>query len=203
MKKLLALTLTTILLITSLMLTSCDAAVDIVEQYVPELKEYLPEFILRHTVTEEEWNQNAKLENFSGKIVLTFDDESIEMLFKCTKNAYMLDESYYVTVNDSNYYLEETESGWVAYPGGFQGINVLTDTDFNDFKYDESKKAYVNKDFEEGKNEVIYKFENGVLVYAKSVALLSEESENALTIEIIITDVGTTVIKLPEYTFAE
>ena len=145
------------------------------------------------------------MKNYTQNMKMTNGDESIEMVVKYADNAIDMDGTIYTEVNGESIYINKTENGWVAYSmGGSMSTDGLFSTmNFNDFEYDEEKQVYVNKDFEEGKNEQYIKFENGVLVSISGVSELLEGTEVYVTIEVTITNIGTTVVEIPEYTFAE
>ena len=96
MKKLLSLALVAVMLCTTLMLTSCEAVMKLVQMYyIMDM-----ESNIRYTVTEEEWNAAINLENYSTEYVTNITGEEVRTLYKFTKDGYRLNsddkEEFYI-----------------------------------------------------------------------------------------------------------
>lgn len=209
MKKFLSLTLVAMMLLTTLMLTSCDAVMEMLKQYIPGLDSGV-----RYTVTEAEWNAAFKMENYTAESKITSDGETSISTYKFTKDGYYLKsdyvETFYVFKGETCYLLEEGANGMVAtWAGSVESHNIIkqliSGEEFSDFKYDESKKAYVLEENESMGEQTIYgtmelRFENGVLV---NVTITLTMGSNKLVMENAISNVGTTVVDIPKYTMGE
>lgn len=160
---------------------------------------------VRYTVTEEEWNawttyQNYTIEQrYGGKGEYCITN-------KYTENALEFEDgSIILFIDDKQYSLDETEDGYVAYDcteleyaheGLLSGGYV-----YDEFTYDEELGAYVLDMIEEMGMIWEVRFENGV-----PVGILYNEytdGEVSYVISNTYTNVGTTVIDIPEYEIQE
>ena len=152
----------------------------------------------RYTITAEEWAALADQYNYT--LETTYEDEE-PYTQKYTKDAIEIDESIILFVDDKQYQLVEGEDGWIAddvtYADFWHG-GLLSNINFEDFFYDESICAYVNKDYEEEGSKLVIKFENGLPV--SSVSFLLGEEDTPIVQHLYI-NIGTTVINIPEFTF--
>lgn len=207
MKKILSLTLVAVMLCTTLMLTSCDAVMEMLKQYIPGLDSGV-----RYTVTEAEWMAAINMENYTvvENSNVSLDGETTT-LYKYTKDGYYLKagskEKFYAFEGDECYLLEKGENGMVGKYAGSEKINRLpmfwiSDASLSAFTYDEANHAYVfseEMEIMEGFTKKVafeVRFENGVLVNL-TVAI----GDNFSTYT--ISDVGTTVVDIPKYTIGE
>lgn len=209
MKKLLSLTLVALVLLTSLV--SCDMEtakgylINFLEQFTttPETQE---EF--RTTITEEEWNATFQSANFT--ITVTARDEGGRIAVTDSAIIYEVNTgeiSMGILVDVANEcLLSETKAGWLAYymeglSAELEEIGGITlemiglspdEGSFAELVYNEETKAYTMS--EEGSTGEFF-FEDGLL--AKGT-ISTGEGDYAQSYE--ITNVGTTVIEIPEYT---
>ena len=199
MKKILSLTLVAMMLLSTLMLTSCDAVMELLQQYISGL---VPE--VRYTVTEEEWNAAVKMENYT---VTSKNEDGTVDVYKFSKDGYISDTEYgkrtYVFKDGNAYYLNQVGDSWVADSFGIDArthtpLMLLDGLSFSNFTYDEARQAYVYA--VEGEGELVVAFENGDMVKLAMIMALGEKS---LTFEYVISDVGTTVVDIPQYTMGE
>ena len=199
MKKLLSLMLVAMMLLATLMLTSCDAVMELLQQYITGL---VPE--VRYTVTEAEWNAAVKMENYT---VTSKNEDGTVDVYKFSKDGYISDTEYgkriYVFKDGNAYYLNQVGDEWVPDSFGMDArthtpLMLLDGLSFSDFTYDEARKAYVCG--EESEVEVVMAFENGVMV---KLAMTFIFGEKWITMEYVISDVGTTVVNIPKYTMPD
>lgn len=208
MKKLLSLTLVALVLLTSLV--SCDMEtakgylVNFLEQFTttPETQKEI-----RTTITQEEWNATFQSANFT--ITVTAGDEGGRIAVTDSAIIYEVNSdglSMGILVDVANEcLLSETKAGWLAYymeglsaELGEMGDITLEmiglspdESSFAELVYNEETKAYTIA--EEGSTGEFF-FEDGLL--SKGVISMGE-GEYATSYE--ITNVGTTVIEIPEY----
>ena len=171
-----------------------------IPEYVFEEKEDV-----RTTVTEEEWNSWINCTNFTLEYVS--DEDSF--IYKSTENAIEMESGTIILfIDDKQYYLKETENGYVAYDctdmefthngllsGGFV---------YDEFVYNELLGAYVFDGLDESGVWWEVKFENGVPVSIVWMEIIEVDGvEKTFITGKMYTDVGTTVIDIPDYVFAE
>ena len=158
---------------------------------------------VRYTVTEEEWNawttyKNYTIEQYYGDIehfVIKYTDNAIEF----EKGQIILFEG------DKQYSIRETENGYVASDATglefTQGELLGGGYVYDEFVYDEELCAYVLDLVAEMGMYWEVKFEDGIPVSI----IYNEFEENGEVFAIIsyYTNVGTTVIDIPEYDFEE
>ena len=207
MKKILSLTLVAVMLCTTLMLTSCDAVMEMLQQYIPGLDSGV-----RYTVTEAEWMAAINMENYTvvENSNVSLDGETTT-LYKYTKDGYYSKsgskEKFYAFEGDECYLLEKGENGMVGTYAGSAKINRLptfwiSGASLSEFTYDEANHAYVfseEMEIMEGFTKKVafeVRFENGVLVNL-TVAIGDNFSKYT------ISDIGTTVVDIPKYTLGE
>ena len=201
MKRLLSLILVAIMLLTTLMLTSCDPIAS-VKGFVNKAlgkEEETPE--VRTTINEMEWRKTYSITNYTlnaevlgEKIAIASDDKVAAMSY------YGMD--FIIDLSTGCFIME----GAQGYMGATLGKDVFPITNialgemgllpeiaFSELVYDEEIKAYTYKD-EESMLLCEFRFENGKLVYALMLPIdVTEEGK------IEVTNVGTTVVELPEY----
>lgn len=209
MKKLLSLTLVALVLLTSLV--SCDMEtakgylINFLEQFTttPDTQE---EF--RTTITKEEWNAAFNSTNFT--IEMVYGESGALIVVDGAAIKYEINEGDYsmsILVDIENEcMLSQTKAGWLAfYMEGLSAelgesgsitlgmIGISPDEDsFAELTYNEETKSYTRS---EGGVTAEFFFEYGLL--AKGT-ITAGEGEYAQTYE--ISNVGTTVIEIPEYT---
>lgn len=206
MKKLLSLALVAVMLCTTLMLTSCEAVMKLVQlYYIMDM-----ESNIRYTVTEEEWNAAINLENYSTEYVTNITGEEVRTLYKFTKDGYRLNsddkEEFYIFQEDTCYLLEKHGEEYVASEAGYaKDHNVLAfwlhNLSLSDFTFDESIHAYVLTEISSGYEiKLLVEFENGVIV--SMYTTLADET-GVMFQDYLIYSVGTTTIDFPQYTMGE
>ena len=209
MKRFLSLTLVAIMLLSTLMLTSCDP-VGSVKGFVNKVLGREEESV-RTTITAEEWAQASLLENFTMTISQSYSDGyNINVVAKYTADVvymcYSYDfngqnytsESYYDLKEKCEVYLDEN-GAWVGeyfadienmLPGSF-----ISEINFENLVYDKDTKSYVFEDEYERYN--VY-FENGNLI---RIVVTSTDLETPATAT--MDNFGTTTVTLPKYTVVE
>lgn len=210
MKKLLSLTLVMLMLITSTMLTSCDAILDMI----------FPKESIVRTVTEEEWYASLEITNFEVIVDINHTTWVQKGNLKFTDNGshvkYISDgteiENMTVCQNGVWYSIEKkgdtyvgVESRDYTYTLGEYLEGVLVIPGYSEFTFDEARGAYVKGEYSEyGTQEMLMHFENGVLtkfeILANGIDPNGNEVSGYMTFEIV--NVGTTVIDIPEFTVA-
>ena len=162
-------------------------------------EEYIPEDEIRYTVTQEEWDAAVAETNFTLERIE--DGESLTVQ-KYTDYALDIDGSIFIFIGDKTYDLVEEEDGWFAYDCTYLEFSItylLDGCDMADFEYDEEEQAYLYKYWEDYGYTVAIQFENGLPV---SMTLVNIEDESNVILR-LFTNVGTTVIDLPEYEIVE
>ena len=157
---------------------------------------------VRYTVTEEEWNYWTTCKNYT--IEQYYGD--IHLIHKYTEEALMLhDGDIILFIGDKQYSLNETEDGYIA-----QDCTGLEITNagllsggyvYDEFTYDEELGAYVLEVTEDVRMRWEVRFENGVpvsIIYKKYDGDIETVVSRSL-----YTNVGTTVIDIPDYVFEE
>jgi hypothetical protein len=158
---------------------------------------------VRYTVTEEEWNvwttyKNYTIEQYYGDIehfVIKYTDNAIEF----EKGQIILFEG------DKQYSISETENGYVASDATglefTQGELLGGGYVYDEFVYDEELGAYVLDLVAEMGMYWEVKFEDGIPVSV----IYNEFEENGEIFAIIsyYTNVGTTVIDIPEFVYED
>lgn len=209
MKKLLSLTLVALVLLTSLV--SCDMEtakgylINFLEQFTttPDTQE---EF--RTTITKEEWNAAFNSTNFT--IEMVYGESGALIVVDGAAIKYEINEGEYsvsILVDVENEcMLSETKAGWLAFYmeglsaelGESGGVTLEMigmspeEGSFAKLVYNEETESYTLN--EDGVNAEFF-FEDGLL--AKGT-ISTGEGDHAQSYE--ITNVGTTVIEIPEYT---
>lgn len=159
----------------------------------------------KYTITKEEWNALVGQCNYT---VESKDNEGsifYNYIQKYTEQAIDLNGTIVIFLEDKQYTLSEEETGWIATDCtslNFEKGCLLVNYNFEDFTYDESKNVYVSEIQDQNYwNEIL--FENGVLIKITTFIMKEDLNlENCHKIEKVFTNIGTTVIDIPEYTFA-
>ena len=162
-------------------------------------EEAIPEDEIRYTVTQEEWDAAVAETNFTLERI---EDGETLTVQKYTDYALDIDGSIFMFIGDRIYDLVEEEDGWFAYDCTYLEFSItylLDGCDMADFEYDEEEQAYLYKYWEDYGYTVAIKFENGLPV---SMTLVNIEDESNVILR-LYTNVGTTVIDLPEYEIVE
>ena len=195
MRRILSLTLVAVMLLSTLMLVSCDAVIDLLGGIFGDE--------VRTTITEVEWQKTLLLDNYTVTANSdTNSDTNLEVLragsaqsFKMSYNGQSLN---YLADTQKGIAFIETPIGWTAteVEGGdlLGNTNVSLSALFEGLKYEDLVYDYATKSYT-GKTEQFIAelhFEDGVLTYAM---LLSLESTEVGMLE--IKDVGKTVVNLP------
>lgn len=213
MKRFLSLTLVAIMLLSTLMLTSCDAlnqAKDFVHGLLGISEEEKEEVIT--TITEDEWVKAYSLNNFTITMSQEYDGYGMDMSMAVTADAakvsmkyvtaggnmdveayFDIKEGYEITPDGQGKWIgSKTSSSIVVDIVGLE--EFLSEISFSDLVYEEDSKSYVYDDTED---ETIYTFyfENGSII--RIIATSTDpEYPASLTVE----NIGTTIVTLPEYT---
>ena len=198
MKRLLAFVLLVVMLASTFALTSCElikVQIDtsglwgLIDKIVG--KETSTE--VRYTITQEEWNANIHMRNFTmvaGR----------GTYFKQTEQAVEVEGQMMVRKNGVDYLLSKDGYKWYGTPcDDFPVTYTLyerfeMDFKFTDLVYNEEYHSY---DLEIYEDEIMsFSFENGVLVY---ITIIFDYESMTIGFK----DVGTTVIDIPEFTIVE
>ena len=153
---------------------------------------------VRYTVSAEEWERFAREYNYTVENIKPGEDSHFQ---RYTEDVIEIGGYIVIFVDDKQYGLEEGANGWVAYDctiANYWHGGLLEEAKFSDYFYDESARAYVNCDFEEKGTRVEIKFENGLPV-CSTTALVG--AENEYLSKLIFTNIGNTVINVPDFTF--
>ena len=196
MKKILSLMLVAIMLLTTILLTSCDLfGTDTTTTTTTQKQD--PPKEARTTVSEEEWNKMDDLTNFTyvmkqGEYSMTYAVADTKLYIDYLGAKQIIDINAKLLVGESSI-------GWLAanmpddvaenYKMNLGSIGMVSLPDYEEMVYDEESKAYI-KDY--SYSTVKFCFENGVLSYCKYD--MSSEAEEAY---IEIKDVGKTTV--PQY----
>lgn len=152
---------------------------------------------VRYTVTEEEWNAAVVEPNYTVELV--GDGESY--FIKHTADAMELSSTLIVFVDDKQYEIELEDGEYIAYDITYVDYwhgGMLESFIYDEFTYDEEKGVYYYDGIEEAGTKWEVRFENGVLVYVDIITYEDGEPVRGDTQR--YTDIGTTVIVIPEYT---
>ena len=198
MKKFLSLTLVAVMLLSTLMLSSCD--------FINKTKDFVHGVFgigddVRTTISEEEWNNALNVDKFTlivhqGKYDnhILMDGKVIEII---ETTAYY-SQSMIIDL-ENGCLVQETSNGWVGYQANmtyYEEINLgnlgyVPDVNFSELVYNEETKAYT---YENDSKSFSARFEDGNLVYAE-LRYKSSYTESWVEIK----DIGTTVVNLPKY----
>lgn len=204
MKRFLSLTLVAIMLLTTLMLTSCDP--------ISEVKGFINKVLgreeVRYTITEEEWDNVLNITNFTFEISASDEEYSVSMIYKASDNAmyaktdlfgeeieayFDIAAGYSIMKNDAGAW-EGQKSELNEDENTLGAIGFFPELNFSDFTYDESLKAYVYEDVE-GETKYEFYFENGNIVRMKAYPT-DPEIDGIIS----LTNIGSTTVELPKYT---
>lgn len=203
MKKLLSLALVAVMLLSTLMLTSCDPIGSVKGFFNKIMGKDDVQDGIRTTISEIEWRKMYNSTNYTLKVA---DDEAkMELAFSPTAADVFVDYDFvkYDFIIDfaTGALIGKTEFGYMGLVMGDElmigdamslaDMGLLPEYKFSDLTYDEQSKSYTAKD----KNFLgEFHFENGILVYG---VIVPAEGDMDSIIE--ITNVGTTVVEVPEY----
>ena len=214
MKRILSLALVTIMLLMTLALTSCDLeSIDvnaIIEQVMVSLG--LAEKEPVYTITQEEWDANMALTNFTMEIVTVGSDG-----FENTSNILASENAIKISTsaNGQDTVIYMVLEGDIAYMiMDYQGQQIVQKVDFSDmnleeivgnaftfdqFEYNEEERCYVHYMEAAAEMGVTYKmyFENG---WFKSVVLEQKVEGYSQTMTYTFSNIGTTVVEVPDFT---
>lgn len=160
---------------------------------------------VRYTVTEEEWDSWVTYPNYT---IEQYDD-NYRLVHKYTEYAFTVGDAIILINGDKEYQLEKRADGYFAFDcteydywhdGLLSGGYV-----YDEFTYDEVICAYVLDLMEEMGARWEVKFENGVPVSIIYIEVKEDADgiEKTSVLTSLYTDVGTTVIDLPEYVIEE
>ena len=207
MKRFTSLMLVAIMLISTLMLTSCDVF-NQAKNFVQDIFgiENDKQSGVRTTITLEEWVALNDVTNYTYRMYSPEMEMAVWATDKAVKVYYCYKydglQTEYTMIYDlpNNNMLVESFVGWF----GYQTKEIMGETDyslknfatfnqevFDQMVYDEDEKCY---DFDIGGAILKFYFEDGVLVRTRLA------SDDLLNTGIEIGNIGTTVVELPEYT---
>lgn len=158
---------------------------------------------VRYTVTEEEWDSWVTYHNYT---IEQYSD-GYHLVHKYTENAFTVGDRIIVIDGDKEYQLEVTDDGYVAFDctdyydheGLLSGGYV-----YDEFIYDADICAYVLDVMDDMGARWEVKFENGIpvsIIYTEVKVVDGVETTTVITS--LYTNVGTTVIDVPEYVIEE
>ena len=169
MKKFLSLMLVAIMLLTTILLTSCDL---FGTETTTTTQKQDPPKEARTTVSEEEWNKMKDLTNFTfvmrqGELSATYAIADTKVYIDYLGAKAIVDTQAKLMLNESSI-------GWLAatlpddvveqYKFTLGSFSMISIPDYEEMVYDEESKAYV-EDYQYA--IVKFHFENGVLSYIK------------------------------------
>ena len=202
MKKFLSLTLVAIVLLSTLVFTSCDieSILGGGVQITPN-----PEKEARAAITEMEWLKAFNINNYSLEIISGNEKYHYDItekaffgeLFEKKDGSFVSSEKVYLDITNG-YQIEQTENGWVGSKIELTGEEMhemiamfVPKINFADLVYQEATKSYLYKN-----EDIIFDFyfENGKIVRMEGMSTLPDDDS-----QIILSNVGTTTVELPEY----
>ena len=203
MKRFLSLTLIAIMLLSTLIFTSCN--------YVNQAKDFVHGIFgigddARYTITEEEWNNAFEITNYTA-IMMTDEYNVITSLdYPYMKYEMVslddsgLSEVMYMDLQTGDIYYEENGK-WVKLTGQYMIVDEertslkvdlrIDEINFDDLEYDKETKSYNYNQRTEA--DMVFKFENGVLVSVEMFMKAGLDNTKQ-----IATNFGTTVVELPQ-----
>lgn len=160
---------------------------------------------VRYTVTEEEWDSWTTYTNYT----IEEYGEGYRVLNKYTeKAAEFYNGAILIFDGDKEYQLHKEDDRYVIYESLFVSHTpyglLAGGYVYDEFTYDEEICAYVLDLMEEMGARWEVKFENGVpvsIIYTEVTVVDGVEKNNVMTK--LYTNVGTTVVNLPEYVVEE
>ena len=199
MKKLLSLLLAVIMLLSVLMLTSCDP-IGSVKAFVNKILGREAE--VRTTITAEEFNKFTNLTNFTLKsevngvgqeMISSGDAVRVIVEYDILNMDIIIDLSNYTLISESElgcFGLTIDEE--LISAQGFSLKNLgLIGVEYNELAYNSETKAY---EFKDNYKEYELYFENGNLVYGLITSTSKHEQG-----KYEITNIGKTTVAIPEY----
>ena len=201
MKKITFIAILTLILVSTMIFVGCQDPKPTTNETTTTTTTNPPETV-RYTVTEEEWNYWTTYSNYT--IEQYYGDQYI--LNKYTENALEIQGgSIILFIDDKQYSLDETDDGYVArdvtaldfsHGGLLRGGYV-----YDEFTYNEELGAYVLDLIAEQGMIWEVRFEDGV-----PVKIVYKEYLDGVETLLVISNyfnIGTTVINIPDYVFAE
>ena len=180
--------------------------INIPEYEIVEESEIIP------PVSEEVWNSLAFETNFTLEtIIVRTDTYYMEVhSIKSTGNALMVDDDIFVLDGGKYYRLEEAANGYIATESELPPFVITTLIDsfsFSDFEYDPEIGLYMRRtvtpDGEYMLQQVEFDMDGNILSYSTFGGNPTGNPEfDGLTFATVynISEIGTTVIEVPEYT---
>ena len=200
MKKISFIAILALILVSTMIFVGCQDPKPTTNETTTTTTSNPPETV-RYTVTEAEWNAWTTYKNYT--ITQHYGDEEL-LIHKYTEGALQFtDGAIILFIDDKQYSLDETDEGYIAHDvtsvefshDGLLGGGYV----YDEFTYDEELGAYVlDLIAEEGMIWEV-RFEDGV-----PVSVIYKEIENGeavFTITSYYTNVGTTVVDIPDYVF--
>ena len=207
MKRFLSLALVAIMLLSTLMLASCDL-LDQAKDFVHGVFgiEDGEQSRVRTTITREEWvalsnatNYTCRIYSSAMEIAVWAGDDAIRIYYSYDYGEYPV-TSVSIYEYATGITLIETATGWVGYekmetvePGDYP-LNLVipfTEKMYDELVYDESDKSY---SWNLSGETIKFYFKDGELVDTKVIS--SDSSDLGIEIK----NIGTTVVEVPEYT---
>lgn len=218
MKKILSLTLVAIMLLSTFMLTSCDEALKMLNDFMNSQTTTessntttVPDEI-RYTVTKEEWDDILQFKNFTLITRGTTFDRYGNKTYVQIKMSWTVEgiqckiddviKKYYITIDGVDYMFTLDSFGEWNKKNSDVPISMIDTLDeaffgrqgtylsefFDMTEYNEETKTYL---WREGTTQLEFYFENGKLVYMSG----KEADTEMLRIE----NVGTTTVEIPDF----
>lgn len=157
----------------------------------------------RYTVTEEEFYAATVERNYT----IEQTSSTYHLVHKYTEDALEMEGGIILFIDDKQYSLEDEGGIYVAYDCTdleFTNAGMLAGGYYEEFTYDETTHAYVCDLMEEMGTRWDIWFEDGVLVrMLVTLVNVVDGVEELSCINSIYTNIGTTVIDVPEFVFEE
>lgn len=207
MKRIISVLLLITMLFSMFVLTSCDFEKVLSDsiQIILDVDRIIDWIMgVRFTITEDEWNANMSIRNYS---VDMFGQVMMKQTEQAVWSVDMEDEMLYIRKNGVEYELRKENGSWYAYPApegemDYVGTSLFEkifmdapfEIEFEDLVFNESKKVY-EFTYDDGEDEVVFQFafKNGVIT---SIAVIYDDYVEGFN----ISDIGKTHIDIPEYT---
>ena len=221
MKKILSLVIATTLLLSTLLLTSCDVKTLLGDfgfqtskkSEETTLKETSQEELPRNTVTQEEWDANFNSPNFTFVYMFSGEDGvSVQNTCFVTENAMEIKTdgitiAYAILLNNQMQVITKSDetNEWVLDVNQDAEDrptmrNLYFDYSYSDVAYNEETKSYTLQALIDSPQKgftVDFYFENGKMIKGTIIGISNSGDLNySYTLE----NIGTTQVTLPEYT---
>ena len=199
MKRFLSLMLVAIMLLSTLMLTSCDP--------ITEVKDFVNKILGkdRYTITEEEWNTAFDGSNFTAiaeisgiKVTMAVDYPIIKYEIVASASP-EYNETIYADLQNGYYLAKAGTGSFERYEIGsevdvsdvsLKSLGMFEDLKYSDLTYDKDGKCYTAKTED---SYYTFKFENGKLVSVEAIP-----TDVSISASEVYTNIGTTTVEMPK-----